>query len=228
MESVASSNGWLVAFRMQQDDGAQMLRQKLFRWHGDSIEVLASYDFRLRPRKTTPICPGINVSSDQRPLFEPDLLWSTNGSTIAWRGGWSEYRIRVREANGKEREIKRDVPAVSATEQLAVAASGGRQGVVGNCQYDKTQVIRARGWAATRPVIQNLRVLPDGAMWVSRFSARGDTLIDVFDSAGLYAGTLPMGSRMPDAFLAGDRVLYKHDLTGTAPVVRIAQVTKRR
>lgn len=69
------------------------------------------------------------------------------------------------------------------------------------------------GMAATLPAIRQVRVGPDGSLWVQRFAVKGDTaLVDVFEPDGTYAGTLPEGTLFPAAFLPnGDPVFVARD-----------------
>ena len=88
-------------------------------------------------------------------------------------------------------------------------------------------MVDGRGFAREVPAIANVRVSPDGEVWVQRKvvgSASG--LIDVFDANGMYLGTLPSGSRMPLVLLPQGRAALVLKDDADVERIEVVQITR--
>jgi HAE1 family hydrophobic/amphiphilic exporter-1 len=167
---------------------------------------------RSRPQmKQLPGC-GISVALDR--IFTPQLAWHAgDGRVVVSRA--DEYRVDLVYSDGHRRSVRRSFAPTPSSVALATRQMDGF-GVRwpgGSCEPRAGEMVAHLGMVATLPAIQQLRVGPDGSLWVQRFAVKGDTaLVDVFDSDGTYAGTLPQGTLFPAAFLPnGDPVFVARD-----------------
>ena len=174
-------------------------------------------------------------SLNEAPHFEPELRWDVlSDGAIAYADS-STYRVRIvrdgtiintltraiapqpvtstiesrvretmlRELDEDDEEPAPDVPRVSGIDFAAIdreIAAAARKGIEEMKFYPEI------------PVIAEIRVAPDGSVWVWRQDAVNedhDGLIDVFDPEGNYRGTFPKGGPgMPDAFGPDGLVAY--------------------
>ena len=145
------------------------------------------------------------------PIFEPRLQWSIGGDIVAVTTG-PHYEIEVFRKGVLERRISRRAEARAASRDLALQEVGDGLQLTApvRCRVSATELVEARGFAATVPAISGLAVAPDGSLWVRRGLVRGEgePAIDVHDPDGAYIGTLPAGSPFPVAF-AGRAMDYR-------------------
>jgi hypothetical protein len=149
---------------------------------------------------------GIN----RAPIFAPDLVWDARGDRIAVNVE-PEYMVTIVEQGRPVRSIRRAIAATPATRDLALAEVG--KGLTmnfghGPCQISPRELVDGLGFAEIVPVILNVRLAPDGALWVERRAdgGAGPSRIDTFDPTGAYLGTLPEGTPFPLLVLPGGRV----------------------
>lgn len=145
------------------------------------------------------------------PIFEPQFLWSIGGDVVAvTTGPW--YEIEVFRRGVLERKISREREARAANRDLALQQVGDGLQLTApvRCRVSSTELVEARGFAATVPAVSGLAVAPDGSIWVRRglVTGEGEPAIDVLDPDGAYIGTLPAGSPFPIAF-AGRAADYR-------------------
>lgn len=145
------------------------------------------------------------------PLFAPELEWSGAGGYLAVVDS-ADYRVDLFRAGEPLRTVVRTVDPPRATESLALEelGEGMRIGVPdGERVCDPEEVVEARGFAEVVPVIDQVRVWPDGRLWVRRWSEGTDEgPVDVFDPDGTLVGTLPEGTPLPVGYLPDGRVLW--------------------
>jgi hypothetical protein len=81
------------------------------------------------------------------------------------------------------------------------------------CRIPASDIVETRGIAERVPTIFQMRMAPDGALWVDRQPARAEERrIDVFDPDGVYLGTLPPDAPFPAAFTReGHPVVVERD-----------------
>lgn len=146
-----------------------------------------------------------------QPIFEPQLLWSIGGDVVAVTTG-PQYEIEVFRRGVLERRISREEEARAASRDLALQHVGDGLQLTApvRCRVSSTELVEARGFAATVPAVSGLAVAPDGSIWVRRGQVKGEgePAIDVHDPDGAYIGTLPAGSPFPIAF-AGRAADYR-------------------
>lgn len=135
------------------------------------------------------------------PVFSPDLIWDARGGRVVTNAE-PGYSVLVYEAGRASHIVRRPLPTRAATGELALAELGdgltidfGR----GPCNITARELLDGQGYAATIPLILDLRLAPDGTLWTER---RDDDpvappRIDLFDPSGAYLGTLPRGTPFP-------------------------------
>jgi hypothetical protein len=165
------------------------------------------------------------------PLFSPRLVWTTEGGHGVLVSGGTTYDIDVYGTDGLSlrRRIRRDLPPVQATKELAVRSlgEGMKIGIPGGTRVcDPEEVVEQQGFAPVIPPVTDVKVAPGGDIWVERWVPKGDpSLLDVFDSAGVYLGTLT-GAEMPVAFLGEDRVIVRRTDEMDVPFLTIYRVVR--
>jgi len=128
------------------------------------------------------------------------------------------------------RRIRRQVPAIPATEARARATVGDgmrMMSAAGVRICDATEVVEKRGFAPVVPPISAVAVSPNGEIFLQRWAPEGeDRPIDILTLDGEYQGTLTPGFPFPEAFLGGDRIVVSErdelDLSSVA-VYRIGR-----
>lgn len=145
------------------------------------------------------------------PIFEPQLQWALGGDIVAVATG-PRYEVEVFRAGVLERRISREDEPRPASRELALQEVGEGYEITApvRCRISPTELVEARGFAATVPAISGLAVAPDGSIWVRRglVNGEGEPSIDVYEPDGAYFGTLPPGSPFPVAF-AGRATDYR-------------------
>ncbi|MCG6987316.1 MAG: hypothetical protein LJF06_03870, partial [Gemmatimonadetes bacterium] len=198
----------------------------------------------LGPTDTTVIAtlrqpPGKNVElkscgmgfTGMPPIFSPMLAWTTEGGRGVLVSGGTTYDIDVYGTDGLSlrRRIRRDLPAVQATKELAVRSlgEGMKIGIPGGTRVcDPEEVVEQRGFAPVIPPVTDVKVAPGGDIWVDRWVPKGDqSLLDVFDSTGVYLGTLT-GAEMPVVFLGEDRVIVRRTDEMDVPFLTIYRMVR--
>ncbi len=169
---------------------------------------------------------GLNLP----PIFWPELIWDTDGQRIAVNGQ-AGYVIDVVENGRTVRSIRRTIEPIAATRELAMQELGEGFRInfgAGPCTISPGEMVDGRGFAEAVSTIANIRVSPEGELWVQRKRVGIDASgpIDIFDATGAYLGTLPEGSRMPLVLLPGGRAALA--LKDEADVERIEVVQVRR
>lgn len=143
------------------------------------------------------------------PIFEPQVQWNTfpNGAVVSRSAG---YEIEVYRDDRLSRLIRLDREPRIATEELAeqevgeVTLNFGR----GPCAVSPGDMVEKRGFAEQIPWISDVVSVPSGELWVQRNAIGRDAprSKDVFDSRGVYVGTLPETAPDPILFLDEDRL----------------------
>jgi len=155
-------------------------------------------------------CVGLAL----QPFFTGVLQWEARDDRVAVVRGAS-YSIDLHGMDGTVvRSVRRAIPPAPATREDAMAEAGPGMRMssgAGQCEISAEELVEGRGFLEVMPAIADVRLSPTGELWVERFEpgARTDDRsgpIDVFDSTGAYAGTLPAGTRFPIAILPDDRI----------------------
>lgn len=142
------------------------------------------------------------------PIFAQQLVWHAAGATIAVSQR-PDYSVELVQRGRRTHSIRRALVPEPGSAPLAMREAGDGMHVTAPapCTVPPQQVVDARGWADTVPIIQAVTLAPDRSLWVLRRAAAGAARIDVFDRDGAYLGTLPAASPFPVGFLADDRVV---------------------
>jgi hypothetical protein len=145
------------------------------------------------------------------PIFAPDIAWHAGPAGAVVRSG-PAYRIEVYEGDRLVGRYTRDVRPLPSTTDLARREIGEGMTMVtpgGPLQCETSEVVEQRGVAPELPVIRNLRIAPDGTIWVSRGGPRPErTPTDILSADGTYLGTLSAEIPYPIGFLADGRALF--------------------
>lgn len=188
-------------------DAQERRANLLVRVAGEDTATLASQH---QPNRESPaMFPSCGGGINFPPLFTPHVVWDHRDGMTAVVPG-AGYRIDLYRDGSLVRSVRRDIPVTAATRVVAIAEVGegfrinfGR----GPCLVPPEEYVDARGWASTVPAIANLRIAPDGGLWVQRrVPGEEHPPIDVFGPDGVYAGTLPPGTPFPALLLPDDRV----------------------
>lgn len=160
---------------------------------------------------SVPECQIISIPIP--PVFESALVWDAMGDVVAVNDG-PEYVVQVFEGGVENRRLERPILADEVNREIALRKIGPGSGVgVGDrrCRFDPEEELETRGFEERRQVVSDLRVDGDGWIWARRHAAslsEPDRLVvDVFDSDGVYRGTLPEASPWPATFTADGRMV---------------------
>jgi hypothetical protein len=175
---------------------------------GDSVRELGSWVREQDPSVRIPGCD--RRVSFPRPL-RPSHPLAAAGERIAWVGG-PEYVVNVVGPGGGRASVRRALPAVEATPELAARDFGSTSIELAShemCEITGEMAVRAAGHGPVVPWITDLRVAPDGGLFVERRDPADlpTRRIDVFHPDGAYAGTLPAAFPLPDVFHGPDTFL---------------------
>ena len=159
------------------------------------------------------------------------INWHTAGDLIAVNVV-PEYAIEVFAESRKMRSVRRDVkpPIMTEAEALAAYQRRGMLGALaGACRPSAAEMLEHIGFEPRTQLVRGIALGPSGELWVARLDrSRGDSMVvDVFDSAGEYIGTLPSGSPIPLGVLPGDRIVGAHRDTLDVERLVIWQVTRQ-
>jgi len=151
------------------------------------------------------------------PLFAPSIRWAPGpGGEVAVVVG-SRYEIDIYRQPGfpLERRIRRSVPVIPATAELARESIGEGMRMVGaggERVCDAAEVVEKRGFAPEIPLVVRLVISPAGEIFLERWAPEGEApTIDVLDLSGEYRGTLAPGFPFPNAFLGEDRIVVREE-----------------
>jgi hypothetical protein len=173
---------------------------------------------------------GCGGSLDLTPLFWPELVWDASGRHIAINAG-PEYAVLLLENGRAVRSIRRSMQPVAATRELALQELGAGLRVDVSalpCTIPPYDLVQQRGFAKTIPLIEHVRLSPEGEVWVQRATLGPNTSgpIDIFDATGEYIGTLPANSRLPLVFLPNRRAaLLQTDEHGNS-IIEIVRINR--
>lgn len=181
-----------------------------------------------KPKMTMFRCVGLALP----PLFIGELTFAVGESQLAVTHQ-SAYVIDIHRNGSRVRSVRRDLVPVKATtadavklypEGLVVGFGGGRK-----CVTPATEVGEKLGVAPTLPMVRSMRFAPDGSLWVSRYTFKGETpRTDVFDANGHYQGTIN-GHSLPLGFLGPDTVVFAIEDEDTgASVIGIFGIKRSR
>lgn len=169
---------------------------------GADTIVLAEWE---KVPTTTIVHPTCALRVGYGPIFEPEMVWDTNGRDVAVLAGYS-YRLDLYGPDGKlVRSIRRAVDLIQATSDDARQELGPVPGfrIRGRlCTWDPKELVELRGFYPLIQPLDAMALTPDGYLWARRTNPGDDPgSIDVFRPDGTYAGSLPGSTPFPDAFL---------------------------
>lgn len=149
-----------------------------------------------------PSCHATGIGA--QPLFAPTIHWDAAFDRIAVNAE-AAYVIEMFQGSKHVGTISR--PIQPAPADRAAAERAAQDWRFNGCLVPPDEVIRTTGFLDVIPVIESLALSPTGELWVLRSGERGDSsIIDILESTGDYAGSLPAGAPFPAVFLPGDRI----------------------
>ena len=171
----------------------------------DTTVLATLYQLRNRRPVTMESC-GFDLPPGYLPVvFAPTLRWTPDrrGGVLLTKDDRYDIGVYRGPRFSLRRLIRRDQPPIQATKEMAVESLSEDPN---GC--DPEEHVEKGGFVPTVPPLGDMKVAPDGDLWVHRWTPQGDSLIDVFDSTGVYLGTLK-DQPMPAAFIGDDRVLVE-------------------
>ncbi len=149
------------------------------------------------------------------PLFRPSTRWAAGPDGTVGVAGTERYEIDLYQppAFSLKTRVRRQVPVIQATRELALEEIGDGMrmiGAGGERVCDANEVVEKRGFAKEIPPITRVVYSPRGELFLERWAREGEgKAIDVLARDGEYLGTLAPGFPFPDAFLGEDRIVVK-------------------
>ena len=143
------------------------------------------------------------------PVLAPTLRWTSGPEDVIVSEG-PAYTIRWLRGGALLRLIRRDIPLREATRAVALEEVGEGLRVrtsQGEIVCSAGEVVDHLGIAPYVPLIESLSLVGD-QLWVTRRQITDSPrLTDVFDSSGVYVGTLGRGAPTPVAALPDGRMV---------------------
>lgn len=195
--------------------------------HADSLHSVTSY--RLAPARSTPPVCGL-TDWPARPIFAGDIVWAVRSNLLV--AATDEFRIEIVDGVRRVRTLARAVPRRRTTAALAREhlGEGDRVQVLGQapCIVPASMILAVAEVAEWLPAYASLAVSPDGRVWATRYTIRGEPgMADVYDLERGYEGSVELGGARPTAFLAdGSLVSIERD-ADDAPLVVLYAVRRR-
>jgi hypothetical protein len=154
------------------------------------------------------------VSFLQPPVFTPSLQWATNGRGVVTTRQ-TPYQVDYYQGAALVRSIRRAMPSkptsVDDVARLYPEGMKMRFGGGGGCTIPAAEIMDKQGVAPTVPQIRALGLDPQGRLWVERYTFEDEpALVDLFDAAGRYLGTLS-GRGRPLGFIGADVILFAEE-----------------
>jgi hypothetical protein len=180
---------------------------RLFRAVGPDTLELAETPV---PPTRSALYESCGVSITLPPLFAGPPSWDARGGRVALSAP-PDYLVRIFTDGSEVRHIRRSIPAEPATYEAVLREFGeGEPFMIGNrrCTIPAEELVEHRGYSELIPTTSRIALAPDGYLWVQReVVGEPNGPIDIFDSTGEYAGTLPIATPWPLAFGSNNRML---------------------
>jgi hypothetical protein len=166
----------------------------------------------------------VMIRREAPPVFTPAVQWAVLADGGLVVHGSERYRLEIVAPDGRvSRVIERNLTprrvtdrdrdraraareeAIASGAGLTVMGSGGAAPSAGQAAAMARQALDHMTFAETIPVVQSLAVDASGRIWVRRAGTREYDRgpVDVLTADGRYLGTLPGGTRVPNAFGPG-------------------------
>jgi hypothetical protein len=206
---VPAADGAITEQWQYRDDG----RLALLRWvgRGDTVTIARAAPVRTSTARFEGCGPGPATVGPI--MLAPEFVWYARDSVVAVTAA-ARYEVDFYDVRGQlRRSVRRLLPARAATVADAERWAGQNPIVYTRgsteCRIPAREMVEKIGFADSLPAVSALLLTPDGGLWVRRWSVTGrDGLIDVFDSAGSYVGTLPATFPFPLHLRTDGRLLY--------------------
>ena len=123
-------------------------------------------------------------------VLAPTLTWTSRGDTT-FVHRYPDYRVDVFEDTTLVSSIRRAVPPISVTEEMASEAvefgPTPYRALLRTCNVTPNQVVHAVGYEEQASPIMALAVHPDGGLWITRTEdGISPSSVDVFEPDGTY------------------------------------------
>ena len=156
-------------------------------------------------------------------VFAPSLTWAAHGDRVYVLSG-PGYRIDVYEDGKRTRSIRRDVPPIPVSREMAVEAVESGPGPYGafmrRANVTAEQIVSSVGHEEVTSPVQAIGVDPEGRLWVTRTTdGIRPAQIDILSADGEYQGSLNAPG-LPVAFLSPSEFVALQ-VDGETGVVRL-------
>lgn len=171
--------------------------------------VTVSPDEDLRTLHELPIELGVmRVGGGAMPapkILAPSLIWAAKGDRVYVLNG-PGYRIDVYNGGKLTRSMRRDVPSIPVSRDLALEAvesgPGPYSGFMRRANVTAEQIVSSVGHEKLTSPVQAIAIDPDGRIWVTRtHDGLRPAEIDILSAHGEYEGSL-VAPGLPVAFLS--------------------------
>jgi formylglycine-generating enzyme required for sulfatase activity len=233
---VAESDRLVTVISSGGVDGMGM-NQQLVMQRGEDRSLL--YELRLPMEMMELPC----MTGPAPTIFGPSLTWASRGSrTFVHRS--PHYQIEVFEGTTQVGSIRRSLPPISVTREMAEEAvefgPTPYRSLLRACNVTPAQVVRAVGHEEEAPAVLALSVGPDDGVWVTRTEdGTNPSSVDVFGPDGVFKFSVDVpaavvGFPSPTSFLTlrvdrdtGEALLSLYSLGGSVQQ-RAAQTAMAR
>jgi hypothetical protein len=178
-------------------------------------------------RRTPPVCgiTGYTVG----PIFAPSLLWTARGNRIVASTG--AFRLTVFEGRAPQRVLTRQTTPRRSSPALARTHLGEGETfqVFGKppCTVPTDMILSVAEVAPTIPAYSALAIAPDGRIWATRYTLRGEPgVADIFHAERGYEGSVRLGSVRPAAFLSNGLLVSIERDEDDVPIIVTYRVTR--
>lgn len=170
-----------------------------------------------------PSCSATRISLT--PLFMPAIHWDINGDRLAVSTG-AEYSVQLFVGGKMGLTVSRAIVPERGTQANAEAEAVNWR--FNDCLVPPAEVVGATGFQESIPIVLSVALSPGGELWVQRRTGRrGRPATDLFDSGGVYLGTLPGPSPFPAVFVGTDSVLAVENDSNDVSMVSLFRIRRQ-
>ena len=171
------------------------------------------------------------ISYGEAPVFSNAIVWSARHYWLA-AAVTATYEIRLYNRGILSRILRRDIPPLKATKELAIQyAPPVRIRMTGGplCGgMTSEQIVDKVGFEKVVPFIRAITLAPGGEVWVLRNSLAGEArALDIFGADGSYIGTVRGLLGIPTAFVTESLIAeLKKDTATGLPFIALSRIRR--